>query len=286
MRKLIASTVGLTMVTLLSPLVWAQQDDKAPVPSVKTQAVPLPHDTPHWDYQGKRGPRFWGKLDPDFSLCEEGKNQSPIDIAKTTPATLPKLQADFSPAKLQIVHHEHIADEINNGHTIQVNYSEGDTLSIGDTNYELIQFHFHSPSEHTVKGRHYPMEIHFVHKAPSGNLAVVGVFVEQGTHNAAFDPIWANLPKQQGVVSHYEHVQVNVDDLLPHSTKSYRYDGSLTTPPCSEGVKWIVMQSPIQLSAAQIKQFTSLIKANNRPVQPLHHRVTVSDAVAEEVMAN
>ena len=284
MKKLIASTLGLTMVTLLSPLVWAQ-DDKAPVPAVKTQAVSLPHDTPHWDYQGARGPHFWGKLDPDFSLCEKGHNQSPIDIAKTSPATLPKLQADFSPAKLQIVHHEHIADEINNGHTIQVNYSEGDTLTIGDTTYELIQFHFHSPSEHTVKGMYYPMEMHFVHKSASGALAVVGVFIERGTHNAAFDPIWANLPKQQGVVSHYEHVQVNVDDLLPHSTKSYRYDGSLTTPPCSEGVKWIVMQSPIQLSAAQIWRFTSLITANNRPVQPLHHRVTVSDAVAEEVVA-
>jgi carbonic anhydrase len=283
-RKLIASTVGLTMVTLLSPLVWAEGGN-TPVPPVKT-AVTLPHDATHWDYQGERGPRFWGKLDPDFSLCEKGHNQSPIDIAKTSPATLPKLQADFSPAKLQIVHHEHIADEINNGHTIQVNYSEGDTLAIGDTSYELIQFHFHAPSEHTVKGKHYPMEIHFVHKSPSGNLAVVGVFVEKGAHNAAFDPIWANLPKQQGVVSHYEHVQVNVDDLLPHSTKSYRYDGSLTTPPCSEGVKWVVMQSPIQLSAAQIKQFTSLIKANNRPVQPLHHRVTVTDAVAEEVVAN
>lgn len=283
MRKLIASMVGLTMVTFLSPLVWAE-DGNAPVPPVKTSAVTVPHDTPHWDYRGERGPRFWGKLDPDFSLCQEGKHQSPIDIAKTLPATLPKLHADFSPAKLQIVHHEHIADEINNGHTIQVNYSEGDTLTIGDTTYELIQFHFHSPSEHTVKGKYYPMEMHFVHKSASGGLAVVGVFIEKGAHNAAFDPIWANLPKQQGVVSHYEHVQVNVDDLLPHSTKSYRYDGSLTTPPCSEGVKWIVMQSPIQLSAAQIKTFTSLIKANNRPVQPLHHRVTVTDGVVEEVM--
>lgn len=284
MRKLIASTIGLTMVTFLSPLVWAG-DGNAPVPPVKTSAVTVPHDTPHWDYQGERGPRFWGKLDADFALCETGQSQSPIDIAKTSPATLPKLQADFSPAKLQIVHHEHIADEINNGHTIQVNYSEGDTLTIGDTTYELIQFHFHSPSEHTVKGKYYPMEMHFVHKSASGALAVVGVFIEKGAHNAAFDPIWANLPKQQGVVSHYEHVQVNVDDLLPHSTKSYRYDGSLTTPPCSEGVKWIVMQSPIQLSAAQIKKFTSLITVNNRPVQPLHHRVTVSDAVTEEVMA-
>jgi carbonic anhydrase len=271
------------MVTLLSPLVWAQ-DDKAPVPAVKTQAVSLPHDAPHWDYQGEGGPRFWGKLDPDFSLCEKGQNQSPIDIAKTSPATMPKLRSNFSPAKLQIVHHEHVADEINNGHTIQINYTEGDTLTIGDTNYELIQFHFHSPSEHTIHGKHYPMEVHFVHKSPSGNLAVVGVFIEQGAHNKAFDPIWANLPKQKGVESHFEHVHVDVDNLLPHSHTSYRYDGSLTTPPCSEGVKWIVMKSPIQLSKEQIRTFTSIIKGNNRPVQPLHQRVTVTDAVGEEVV--
>lgn len=276
------------MVTVLSPLVWAQDspppDNTPPVEKVTKRAVSPPADTPHWEYEGDHGPRFWGKLDPIFSLCDKGRNQSPIDIAKTAPATLPKLRADFSPAKLQIVHHEHVADEINNGHTIQINYTEGDTLTIGDTNYELIQFHFHAPSEHTVHGKHYPMEVHFVHKSPSGALAVVGVFIEQGAHNKAFDPIWANLPKQKGVESHFEHVNVDVDSLLPHSQTSYRYDGSLTTPPCSEVVKWIVMKSPIQLSKEQIQTFTAIIKGNNRPVQPLHHRIAVTDAVAEQVV--
>jgi carbonic anhydrase len=283
-KKPIARTVVLTMVTLLSPLVWAQ-DDNLPDPRINTRPVAPPPDATHWTYEGEKGPQFWGKLAPDFSLCEEGRSQSPIDIAKTAPASLPKLRAKFSPANLRIVHHEHMADEINNGHTIQVNYSEGDTMTIGDTTYELIQFHFHAPSEHTVQGKHYPMEMHFVHKSPSGALAVLGVFIEKGTHNAAFDTIWSNLPKHKGVESHYEHVQVNVDDLLPHSHSTYRYDGSLTTPPCSEGVKWLVMQSPIQLSSAQIWRFTSLIEGNNRPVQPLNHRVTVSDAISEEVMA-
>lgn len=284
MKKLIGSMVVLTMAIILSPLVWAE-DGKPAAPQVKTRSVAPPHDAPDWTYNGEKGPRFWGKLDADFSLCKDGHSQSPIDIGKTTPASLQKLRKDFSPAKLQIVHHEHIADEINDGHTIQVNYSEGDTLTIGDTSFELIQFHFHSPSEHTVKGKHYPMEMHFVHKSASGALAVVGVFIEQGAHNAAFDPIWSNLPTKKGVESHFEHVQVNVDDLLPHRVESYRYDGSLTTPPCSEGVKWIVMKSPIQLSAEQIGKFTALVKGNNRPVQPLHHRVTVTDAVTEEVMA-
>ena len=272
--------VVLTIVTLLSPLVWAQ-DGKLPAPQIKTRVVAPPHDATHWTYEGEKGPQFWGKLDPEFSLCADGPNQSPIDIAKTSPASLPKLRANFSPAKLQIVHHEHMADEINNGHTIQVNYSEGDTLTIGDSSYELIQFHFHSPSEHTLQGKHYPMEVHFVHKSASGALAVVGVFIEKGAHNAAFDPIWLNLPAQKGVESHFEHVKVNVDDLLPHSHKSYRYDGSLTTPPCSEGVKWIVMKSPIHLSAEQIGKFTALVEGNNRPVQPLRNRVIVTDAVTE-----
>lgn len=284
MKQSIIGMVVLTMVTLSSALVGAQ-DNTLPAPRINTRPVAPPSDATHWTYEGEKGPQFWGKLAPDFSLCAEGKSQSPIDIEKTAPASLPKLRAKFSPANLRIVHHEHMADEINNGHTIQVNYSEGDTMTIGDTSYELIQFHFHAPSEHTVHGKHYPMEMHFVHKAPSGALAVVGVFIEKGAHNAAFEPIFSNLPTQKGVESHFEHVQVNVDDFLPHSNKSYRYDGSLTTPPCSEGVKWIVMQSPIQLSAAQIHWFTSRIEGNNRPVQPLHHRLTVSDAVAEEVMA-
>jgi len=283
-NKPITSMMVLMVVILLSPLVWAQ-DGNSPDPKVKTRPASPPADATHWTYKGEKGPRFWGRLDPDFSLCKDGHSQSPIDIAKTAPASLKELKADFSPAKLQIVHHEHVADEINNGHTIQVNYSEGDTLTIGDADYELIQFHFHSPSEHTVKGKQYPMEMHFVHKAASGALAVVGVFIERGAHNAAFDPIWANLPSKKGLESHFEHVQVNVDDLLPQSTESYRYDGSLTTPPCSEGVKWIVMKSPIQLSAKQIEKFTALVKGNNRPVQPLNNRITLTDAIVEEVRA-
>ena len=283
MSKLVASMVGLTMVTFFSPLVWAQ-DSPPPVEKVMMRALSPPAGTPPWEYEGEHGPKFWGKIDPVFSVCDKGRNQSPIDFAKTSPAELPKLRADFSPAKLQIVHHEHIADEINDGHTIQINYTEGDTLTIGETPYELIQFHFHAPSEHTVRGKHYPMEVHFVHKSPSGALAVVGVFIEQGAHNKAFDPIWANLPKQKGVESHFEHVSVDVDSLLPRSHQSYRYDGSLTTPPCSEVVKWIVMKSPIQLSKEQIKTFTSIIKGNNRPVQPLYHRIAVTDAVAEQIV--
>lgn len=222
---------------------------------------------------------------PSDTGCDTGQNQPPIDIAKTSPTSLPKIRADFSPTKPQIVHHEHVAGEINNGHTIQINYSEGDTLTVGDTNYELIQFHFHSPSEHTLHGKHYPMEMHFVHKSPAGTLAG-----RRGVHRArgaqySLRSYLGDLPKQKGVESHFEHVHVDVDNFLPHSHTSYRYDGSLTTPPCSKGVKWIVMKSPIQLSKKQIQAFNAIIKANNRPVQPLHHRVAVTDAIAEDVVA-
>jgi carbonic anhydrase len=281
-KKPIASMVVLTMVMLLSPLVWAQ-DGKLPAPRINTRSVVPPSGAAEWTYEGKEGPAFWGKLSPGFSACAAGHSQSPVDLAKTSPASLPEMRAKFRPTELRIVHHEHFADAINNGHTIQVNYTEGDTLTVGDASFKLAQFHFHSPSEHTVKGKHFPMEMHFVHQSSSGALAVIGVFIEEGAHNAAFDPIWSNLPRHKGVESHHEGVKVNVDDLLPHSLKSFRYDGSLTTPPCSEAVKWIVMTTPIQLSAEQIGMFRALIKGNNRPVQLLNRRTIVTDRVAEEV---
>ena len=197
MKKPILGMVVLTTMTFSSALVGAQ-DGKLPAPQIKTRSVVPPSDATHWTYEDDKGSPFWGKLDPEFSLCADGHSQSPVDIAKTSPALPPKFRAKFSPANLRIVHHEHLADEINNGHTFQINYSEGDTFTIGDTNYELIQFHFHAPSEHTVQGKHYLIEMHFVHKSTSGALAVIGVFIAEGAHNAAFDPIWSNLSTKGG----------------------------------------------------------------------------------------
>jgi carbonic anhydrase len=248
---------------------------------VKTRSVAPHPEAPHWAYEGETGPDSWGKLSVEFSTCATGRSQSPVDIGQTASASLPEIRAAFRPAQLKIAHHEHVADAINNGHTIQVNYSDGDTLAVGDATYELAQFHFHSPSEHTVAGRHFPMEVHFVHKSASGGLAVIGVLIEEGSHNAAFDPVLSNLPKEKGVESHFEHVKLNVDDLLPKTRTSYRYDGSLTTPPCAEGVKWLVMTTPVQLSSEQIAAFTALLKGNNRPVQPLNGRIVATDRVAE-----
>ncbi len=251
-----------------------------PPPATRPSVAPEPHD-PVWHYDGEEGPEHWGDLSPAFSACRDGRAQSPIDIVLPARGGLtPALKLQFPAATLRIAHHEHVADGINNGHTIQVNYDDGDTLFLGDTAYELVQYHFHNPSEHLLSGRRFPMEMHMVHRSASGGLAVVAVLIEEGWHNRAFEPVWANLPRTKGVETHYEHVKVDVDALLPAVRTSYRYDGSLTTPPCTEGVKWIVLTMPIELDTAQIRAFTDIIHGNSRPEQPLNGRTVVADMVA------
>jgi carbonic anhydrase len=248
-------------------------------PTTKPAVTPAAGD-PVWHYEGAEGPQRWGSLSPKFAACGEGRAQSPIDIGEAASvAESPTLKLRYPTAALRIAHHEHVADGINNGHTVQINYAGGDTMTIGDQAYALVQYHFHNQSEHTIKGKHYPMEMHLVHKSADAKLAVVGVLIEEGAHNAAFDPIWSNLPAQKGVETHYPHVNVDVDALLPAKRSSYRYDGSLTTPPCSEGVTWVVMTTPIQLSADQIQAFTKVIHDNNRATQPLNGRRVVTEPV-------
>jgi len=245
-----------------------------PSPAAVTTADPI------WHYEGDEGPERWGTIDTKFASCQSGRAQSPIDIV--APARRDTVEANvvkFAPTSLGIVHHEHVADAMNNGHTIQVNYSDGDTLTVGGRDYQLVQYHFHAPSEHTVNGMQFPMEMHLVHMSGEGQLAVIGVFITEGAHNAAFDPIWTNLPASKGVEHHLEHVKVDVDALLPRARTTYRYDGSLTTPPCSEGVQWFVMTVPIALSEAQIGAFTALFHGNNRPVQPLNARPVLTDTL-------
>jgi carbonic anhydrase len=253
----------------------------APVagPSAATTA-PAPSSDPVWHYEGDEGPAHWGTISAKFAPCLSGRAQSPIDIVTTKRRATPDaLVLKLAPASLRIVHHDHVADAINNGHTIQVNYSEGDTLTVGGRAYQLVQYHFHAPSEHTVNGKPFPMEMHLVHMNADGQLAVIGVLIVQGARNAAFDPIWSNLPITKGVEHHLEHVKVDVDALLPKARTTYRYAGSLTTPPCSEGVQWFVMTTPIALSKAQIGAFTALFHGNNRPVQPLLGRSVFTDEV-------
>ena len=235
----------------------------------------------HWGYEPGNGPSSWGKLNRDWVLCAEGNQQSPIDLTDARQEKFDEMQLEYPTANLTIVHQTHVLDAIDNGHTIQINYDRGETFTIGNESYKLRQYHFHSPSEHTVNGRHYPMEMHLVHLSKDKKIAVIGVFIEEGRHNAAFDTIWSNLPKKTGQQVHLENVQVDIDEILPKNKATYRYSGSLTTPPCSEGVRWFVYVEPVQLSGDQIKAFQKIFHGNNRPIQPLNDRTLKYDAVGE-----
>ncbi len=242
--------------------------------SLVAQDRPVAHHyfskTPHehvakWSYTGSTGPAFWGQLDPSYQLASSGRHQSPIDInTKTTPAAeLPELKFDYR--------RERIA-ALDNGHTIQHNEAPGSFLHIGEEKFSLEQFHVHAPSEHTLDGKHFDLEIHFVHKSKSGEVAVVGVLV-QGDDKSDLDlPLHSNLPKQAGENVELEATR-NPSDFLPRSREYMTYSGSFTTPPCTEQVRWIVMRQPISAPPKLIERFATILKANNRPVQKLNDRV-------------
>lgn len=219
----------------------------------------------NWSYKGKQdGPSAWSELDPAFKECSLGKAQSPINIEKTERVDLPALQFSYS--------HSAAPTLINNGHTVQVNLPAGNTLQVGDKTYELLQFHFHTPSEETIHGKHLPMVAHFVHKNAEGQLGVVGLLIKQGKTNHAFDPIFAHTPRAGEKIT-VDNLTVDLDDMLPAKLGYYAFEGSLTTPPCSEGVNWMVVKQPITLGKEQIKAFKTLFKGNARPTQPLNGRV-------------
>ena len=227
-----------------------------------------------WGYEADNGPAVWAQLSEDYRLCAEGRRQSPIDLADASPKRSPSVTFNYISSPLTVV---------NNGHTVQVNYSEGSSMEIEGARYELLQFHFHSPSEHTLSGESLDIEMHLVHRnASSGELAVVGALVRRGSENAAFAPVWENIPAEAGEPRRIDGASINAEDLLPSERLFYRYDGSLTTPPCSEGVKWFVLTTPIEMSAAQIETFRSVINGNNRPVQPLNERELCVDVPAEK----
>ncbi|MBI5560006.1 MAG: carbonic anhydrase family protein [Deltaproteobacteria bacterium] len=216
----------------------------------------------HWGYEGEAGPNRWGELSPEFAVCSEGRTQSPIDITTGTEKDLKDLEFKYNKNSS--------LDIVNNGHTVMVNYEGGSALVVDGDEYGLVQFHFHSPSEHTVNGNYYDMEMHLVHKNKEGKLAVVGVFMKKGGQNTALDGIWANLPKEEGKKT--AGVPFNAADLLPQNKAYFRYPGSLTTPPCSEGVTWLVLKNTVEVSAEQIEAFRKIMDNNNRPVQPLNER--------------
>lgn len=219
----------------------------------------------HWSYEGESGPDRWGDLDPAYALAKTGTAQSPIDLRAldATPASSPPPAFSYRAAPLTVE---------NNGHTIQVTCAPGGTLTVGDAPFELKQFHFHAPSEHTVSGGHAPLEVHFVHADAGGRLAVVALLVHPGDANGALGEVLAHAPRERGEKVTVADLRFDPTSLLPASHATWRYDGSLTTPPCTEGVHWLVLQAPGHAADAQLREFHAIFGGNNRPTQPLHGR--------------
>jgi carbonic anhydrase len=216
----------------------------------------------HWTYEGDEGPQHWGHISRDYAVCLEGKSQSPVDITGASEEPLGDIAFGYAPMKLNAV---------NNGHTVQVNYDAGSSIRVDGADYQLVQFHFHAPSEHKVAGMGFGMELHLVHRNARGELAVVGVLLAEGRENPAYAAIFDGLPRHADDTVESNDT-VNASELLPSSRAYYRYQGSLTTPPCSEGVTWLVLKEPVELSKAQIEAFRSVMDGNSRPVQPLNGR--------------
>ena len=216
----------------------------------------------HWSYEGDNGPAKWGDLDAASKVCAIGSQQSPIDIGTTIKSQLPALKINWARSADTIV---------NNGHTIQLNFAEGGTLTLGDVKYKLLQLHFHRPSEHLIRGKNFPMEAHFVHRAEGGSLAVIGVLMKTGKPNAAFSRIVSTMPVTEGPAVEAD-ARINPDALLPARRGYYRYPGSLTTPPCAEIVEWLLLTDPIQVAEADVASFTKLYPMNARPVQKDNRR--------------
>lgn len=223
----------------------------------------------YWSYEGATGANRWGDLDPSYATCKAGKEQSPIDIRKAEKSALPALRFEYKSGPLKYL--------INNGYTIRVNYHDapgsGNFLTVGGKRYRLTQFHFHHPSEEYIQGKQYHMVAHFMHESSDGEVVGVAVLLEAGMANATLQQIWQHMPMAKSGEEEIAGVEVNPAGLLPHDTAYYTYVGSLTAPPCTEGVTWFVLKTPVDMSAEQIDAFAKLYPHDIRPLQPLNGRV-------------
>ncbi len=219
----------------------------------------------HWSYAGETGPEHWGELSEAWSLCGQGTQQSPIDVGPAVPARLPPLDFDYRSWAESVV---------NNGHTVRFDVAPGSVLHVGVNRYRLVQFHFHTPSEHRRWGMPAPGELHLVHKAQDGTLAVVGVWLVPGHWSGGtFSSLWGVLPGQEHRRFAVRALRIDPDDLLPTRRDYVYYRGSLTTPPCTEGVEWFVLTEPVEVPSGLLLRLSEIMGANARPVQPLNGRI-------------
>jgi carbonic anhydrase len=222
----------------------------------------------HWSYEGADGPAKWGDLDPANRACSAGGEQSPINVVDT-------IQAQLAP--LKITWDKQADTIVNNGHTIQLNIGDSSVLGYGNTNFRLLQFHFHRPSEHLIGGKSFPMEVHFVHANVRNSLAVIGVLMTTGKPNVVFNKIVSTMPEKEGPAVKADPA-INPNGLLPAGRSYYRYEGSLTTPPCSETVDWLLLTEPIQVAEADVARFAKLYPMNARPAQKANRRFVLKSA--------
>lgn len=224
---------------------------------------PQQHAAPHWTYEGKEGPEHWAEIDKAYAACQQGHRQSPIDIRDAKPADLPPIQFDYKATPLHI---------INNGHTIQINYAPGSFITVGSKRYQLTQFHFHHPSEERINGKGFEMVAHLVHAGSDGRLLVVAVLLDPGAEDQATASIWTHLPDHEGPEQKLDSISVDARALLPAERGYYMFTGSLTTPPCTEDVTWMVLKTPKHIAQAQADAFGKIFPHDARPTQPLYGR--------------
>lgn len=228
-----------------------------------TAAKPVQLHSDHWSYEGETGPANWGKINADWAKCGTGNRQSPIDIRDGMKVDLEQIVFDYKPSTFNVV---------DNGHTIQVTLAGGNYLTVQNRSYELVQFHFHRPSEERINGRGTEMVVHLVHRDAEGKLAVLAVLLERGKANPMIQTVWNNLPLEKNDTV-APSVLLDVNEILPAKRDYFTYMGSLTTPPCTEGVLWMVMKEPMPAAPQQMALFSRLYPLNARPVQPGSGRV-------------
>jgi carbonic anhydrase len=217
----------------------------------------------HWGYEGAEGPQAWGTLEHDYAACAEGKHQSPIDIHDAKTMSLPAIQFAYKASPLKM---------IDNGHTVQVNFAPGSRITVGALTYDLVQMHFHHPSEDTIDKKSFPMEAHLVHKDAQGHLAVVAVMLQEGRANPFLATLWEHMPTVKEHEQADAGVTVDPSEFLPQERGYYTFTGSLTTPPCSEGVTWFLLKTPVEAGAEQLNRFAQIYRNDARPVQPINDR--------------
>jgi len=256
------------------PVVKKPEPPPPPPPVVEAKEVPKkklkkgqvepPPPPPHWSYTGANGVEKWGSLSKEFATCSVGQRQSPIDIRRTVRADLPAIEFAYQPIPLSIV---------DNGHSIKVDTPDAGTITVDGESYALLQFHFHRPSEEKINGKAYAMVAHLVHQSKAGKLAVLAVLFEAGKEQKLIRTLWTNLPLQQDKPVVRPELKIDPTQLLPAKRNYYTFTGSLTTPPCTEDVLWLVLKTPVQVSKEQLAGFGTIYKNNVRPVQPVNNRV-------------